>query len=235
MPDGARTLAAWRWRLATRHALGVVAGVALDAGRGAELLDVAEAGSSVVVRRGDTLQSIAGRELGDWREWPRILDANPSPEPGTLASGQTPGHPGEAVSVLHPRIYYPRAVVPIQALLDDQVPGSAGVPTTFSAIPRNVSVERNSARRADRVRIELDYRDLPLETRMLKDIQVTSTWRACPIRAFRWGRRRSTSASSGSSTSPGRPSAPPRRRCPSRAATSRACTSTGGGGARRSL
>ena len=39
-----------------------------------------------VVRSGDTWQSIAQVELGDWREWPRLVAAN-SGDPSTLTGG----------------------------------------------------------------------------------------------------------------------------------------------------
>lgn len=41
----------------------------------------------VYAQDGDTLQSIAGRELGDWRAWPKLLEANPGLVPGALTPG----------------------------------------------------------------------------------------------------------------------------------------------------
>jgi len=41
----------------------------------------------VYAQDGDTLQSIAGKELGDWRAWPKLLEANP----GLAAGALTPG------------------------------------------------------------------------------------------------------------------------------------------------
>ena len=71
-----------------------------------------------------------------------------------------------------PKVYHPRAVVVISALLDDQIPGSAGIPVTYQAIPRRAEWSRNSARKADTAMVELDFRDFPLDPRMLRDVLV---------------------------------------------------------------
>jgi hypothetical protein len=70
-----------------------------------------------------------------------------------------------------PAIYYPRCVVVLSCLFDDQV-GGPGTPATFPAIPLSVEVNRNSARKADTCRLELDYRDFPLDPRIVQDIIV---------------------------------------------------------------
>lgn len=49
----------------------------------------------VVVRENETLQSIAARELGDWREWTRIIARNPGLSPVTITSGTTIVIPAE--------------------------------------------------------------------------------------------------------------------------------------------
>lgn len=42
-----------------------------------------------VVRKGDTLWSIAKRYLGDGKQWPRLVKANPGLDPQKLHVGQT--------------------------------------------------------------------------------------------------------------------------------------------------
>lgn len=82
------TLALWRWEREVRHTLGS-AGYQLR--RLWEQLRDLEQGSTRTlhtVRSGDTLQRLAARYLGDWREWTRILDANPDLEAGALTGGQ---------------------------------------------------------------------------------------------------------------------------------------------------
>lgn len=69
-----------------------------------------------------------------------------------------------------PKVFYPRAVARLQVLFDDQVGGVT--PAAFDAIPRTVDVRRNTARKADTCRVELDYRDFPLDPRLLKDVLI---------------------------------------------------------------
>lgn len=69
---------------------------------------------------------------------------------------------------LPPRLYYPRCKVLLSCLLEGNP-----VPATFSAIPISVEVERNSARKADTARIELDYRDFPIDPRGISSIHVS--------------------------------------------------------------
>lgn len=80
---------------------------------------------------------------------------------------------------LPPTYYYPRCVVRMSVLLDDHVPG---IPTPvqllknyaqITAIPRSVEVSRNSSRKADTATITLDYRDFPLDPRLIRDITVS--------------------------------------------------------------
>lgn len=90
------TLALWRWEREVRHTMGS-AGYQLR--RLWELLRDFEQGSTRTlhtVRSGDTLQRLAARYLGDWREWPRLLDANPGLEAGPLTSGQVLTIPSKA-------------------------------------------------------------------------------------------------------------------------------------------
>lgn len=71
-----------------------------------------------------------------------------------------------------PRIYYPRCVVVLSVIFDDQI-GGPGTYATFSVIPRSIEVMRNSARKADECRIELDYRDFPIDPRIVQDMIVS--------------------------------------------------------------
>lgn len=80
---------------------------------------------------------------------------------------------------LPPTYFYPRCVVRLSVLLDDHVPG---IPTPvqllknyaqFTAIPRSVEVQRNSSRKADTASVTLDYRDFPLDPRLIRDITVS--------------------------------------------------------------
>jgi hypothetical protein len=69
-----------------------------------------------------------------------------------------------------PRLYYPRAEVALTCLFDTDPPTP---PMDIIAIPRSVSVQRNSARKADTCTVEIDYRDFPLDPRAIKDIVLT--------------------------------------------------------------
>ena len=85
--DAERLLAVWTWERETRSAVqGFVFGVIESADIAKELNEGSDR-ATVTTRAGDTLQSIAARELGNFAEWPRILDANPGLLPGTLAAG----------------------------------------------------------------------------------------------------------------------------------------------------
>ncbi|MEQ1494499.1 MAG: hypothetical protein ABL912_01895 [Novosphingobium sp.] len=77
----------------------------------------------------------------------------------------------DVIPSLPARVFYPRATVIMSCLFDDQVGGVA--PATFQVIPRSVEVFRNSARKADTCRLEIDYRDFPLDPRTLQDVQIS--------------------------------------------------------------
>jgi nucleoid-associated protein YgaU len=75
-PDAALTLTLWQWERAQRWGL-----AGLDAnirdGRSIAMELLQGRGLTLhAVRAGETLQSIAAKFLGDWREWPRIAEAN---------------------------------------------------------------------------------------------------------------------------------------------------------------
>lgn len=86
--DAAVTLALWDWERSTRWALAGLDRRIRDAlGVAVELL--AGRGQTMhTLRLGETIQSVAARYLGDWREWTKIaavngLDASP-PTVGTV-------------------------------------------------------------------------------------------------------------------------------------------------------
>ncbi len=78
-----------------------------------------------------------------------------------------------ALLPIPPKVYHPRALVVMSAVLDDQIPVSPGIPATWQAIPRSVEWVRDTARKADTATIELDMRDFPIDPRSLKGIQVS--------------------------------------------------------------
>lgn len=87
--NAGRLLQVWSWERETRRAvLDFTAGV-LETSSVAASLNAGSDRSTVTTREGETLQSIAQRELGDYAAWPRILDANPGLLPGQLQSGTT--------------------------------------------------------------------------------------------------------------------------------------------------
>jgi len=69
--------------------------------------------------------------------------------------------------------WYPRARVVLSVLLEDFGDGSTSEVVSFEAVPRVVEWVGNTARQADTFRVELDYRDLPLDPRMARLILVT--------------------------------------------------------------
>lgn len=85
--DAAALLQLWRWRGDTRHAVMSLVGQARGLSELAAELVTGSKAKVIVSVQGDTLQRIAARELGDWREWPRLLEANPGVRPGALPSG----------------------------------------------------------------------------------------------------------------------------------------------------
>lgn len=83
---GDRTVALWRWERVLRRSL-----VQVDADLRASVELTAKVALGIrrktrVLRSGETLQAIAAQELGDWREWPRILEAT-GLEAGSIPSG----------------------------------------------------------------------------------------------------------------------------------------------------
>ena len=69
------------------------------------------------------------------------------------------------------RLYYPRAVVFLDALVED-FSGGSGRLLSFYAIPRSVEWKANDHREADTFRLELGYNDLPLDPRVLRSVRV---------------------------------------------------------------
>ena len=87
VPTGENTLAIWLWERDARHNLVTLDGHLRRCGEVVDLLVSGRVRRQHIVRSGETLQQIAAAELGDWREWPRLLEANPSVSPGALAGG----------------------------------------------------------------------------------------------------------------------------------------------------
>lgn len=85
--DGAVLLALWGWRRETRGALVDLIAETRAVQDLAQEFVGGQRRKVVTSKQGDTLQRIAQRELGDWREWPRLLQANPSVSAGALPSG----------------------------------------------------------------------------------------------------------------------------------------------------
>lgn len=84
---GEKVLALWTWRRSTRSSLLALWRIAHQLAVMSRELTGGTRQKVVVVREGETWQSIAARELGAWGEWPRLLAANPTLSPGALASG----------------------------------------------------------------------------------------------------------------------------------------------------
>ena len=72
-----------------------------------------------------------------------------------------------------PMVYHPRALVVLNVLLDDQIPGSPGTPVAYTVIPTDASWSNNSARKANTAQVELNYRDFPMDPRALKGIALS--------------------------------------------------------------
>ncbi len=71
------------------------------------------------------------------------------------------------------RTYYPRAVVVLQALIEDYLTDAVDRRIyTYTVIPREVTVERNDHRTADTAHVEFDYKDAPFDPRTLRDLRV---------------------------------------------------------------
>lgn len=84
--DGAVLLTLWVWERDTRHDLAMLAPKVRAAETVAARLVAGSARDVYVTRSGDTLQKLATRFLGDWKEWPRIAEAN-GLSGGTVESG----------------------------------------------------------------------------------------------------------------------------------------------------
>ncbi len=84
-PDS--VIALWKWERSTRRAFVGLDDAARKTAEVARLLEEGAGPVLVVARSGDTLQSLAARHLGDWRAWPRLLEANPGLAPGAVPSG----------------------------------------------------------------------------------------------------------------------------------------------------
>lgn len=87
--DGTVLITLWRWRRTTRRDVMALLGTARTIQDLAADLVTGDRRKVVVSHEGDTLQRIAARELGDWREWGRLLQANPGVPAGALPSGTT--------------------------------------------------------------------------------------------------------------------------------------------------
>lgn len=85
--DGAVVIALWKWERALRRDLVRFQGGLRTMIELTETLERGDESQVYVSRSGQTLQGIAQETLGDWREWPRLLTANPGLEPGELPSG----------------------------------------------------------------------------------------------------------------------------------------------------
>lgn len=70
------------------------------------------------------------------------------------------------------RTYYPRCRVVLDVLLEDYDDGTTGESFTYEATPRRADWTRNDLRTADEFKIELDYRDFPLDPRTVRAIGV---------------------------------------------------------------
>lgn len=69
-------------------------------------------------------------------------------------------------------VFYPRATALIRVLLEDFDDGSNSNTHVFQVEPRSCSWERNSVREADTFSLELDFRELPLDPRVVRAIWV---------------------------------------------------------------
>lgn len=86
----ARLLALWTWERSVRRALVQLAGQARRLQVVARRAAHGQPDRAYLVRAGDTWQSIARTQLGDWRRWAEIVDHNAAdaeaPVPGALLS-----------------------------------------------------------------------------------------------------------------------------------------------------
>lgn len=86
---GDLNLAVWGWERENRQALVRLRPKITAAKQVARKLLEGVTARVHVVRAGETLQSIAQSELGDWRDWGLLLKANPDINPGSPLSTGT--------------------------------------------------------------------------------------------------------------------------------------------------
>jgi len=87
--NASRILQVWIWERETRRGIQDFAGAVVESRGLALQLNTGSDRSTYTVRDGETLQTIAQAELGDFSAWPRILEANPGLLPGALVAGST--------------------------------------------------------------------------------------------------------------------------------------------------
>lgn len=87
--DASRILAVWSWERDTRQATQDYLVEVLASDKTAKGLSGRSDRGTYTTRDGETLQSIAQSQLGDWEAWPQILSANPDILPGLIPSGTT--------------------------------------------------------------------------------------------------------------------------------------------------
>lgn len=81
------SLRLWDFHRTVRRQLTSLIGAARRAQETVLLFTEGQQRKVVWTRSGDTLQSIALKQLGSWAEWPRLLEANPTLTPGALSPG----------------------------------------------------------------------------------------------------------------------------------------------------
>lgn len=86
VPNAVGLLELWIWERETRRALVLLGDELRQADEAAETWQQGQRQRVHVVRSGETLQAIAAKYLGDWKEWHRIAAANDL-EPGQVPSG----------------------------------------------------------------------------------------------------------------------------------------------------
>lgn len=86
LPDAKDTIILWTWERGVRRELVRLNARIRQVQATASSLVTGQDSQTHVVRSGETLQTIAAKHLGDWREWPRIAALNKL-APGQPASG----------------------------------------------------------------------------------------------------------------------------------------------------
>lgn len=87
--SAADTLTLLSWERGLRHALQLASYQLRRLREACQTLEQGSQRTLYIARSGDTLQGVAARKLGSWQEWPRLLEANPTLEPGPLPRGTT--------------------------------------------------------------------------------------------------------------------------------------------------